>query len=122
MRTLKQEIAHCREKGLCRNTIELSTMLAWLGERVTEDEERKELVAALEGERIKTAVVFDGNAVWKAIPDRVKEWTNVDHLTAVLDAVAKVMKRSSQLRGCEAVPLQPAPEAQMGAFVKGKMK
>lgn len=95
MRTLKQEIAYCREKGFCRNTIELSTMLAWLGERVAEDDERKELVAALESERIKTAVVFDSNAVWQAIPARVKEWTNVDHLMAVLDAVAKVMKRSN---------------------------
>lgn len=95
MRTLKQEIAYCREKGFCRNTIELSTMLAWLGERVADDDERKELVSALENERIKTAVVFDSNAVWQAIPDRVKEWTNAEHVVAVLDAVAKLMKRSN---------------------------
>ena len=100
MRTLKEEIAYCRSKGFYRNDVELSTMLAWLGERVAEDDERAMLKAKLDAEQQKVAVVYDSNAVWQAIPDRVKEWTNAEHVVAVLDAVAKVMKRSNaELRG-----------------------
>lgn len=33
MRTLKQEIAHQRENGFAHNTIEHTTLLAWLGEQ-----------------------------------------------------------------------------------------
>lgn len=95
MRTLKEEIAYCRTKGYHRNDVELLTMLAWLGERVAEDDEREALKQALDAEQRKVAVIYDSNAVWQAIPDRVKELTNIDHLMAVLDAVAKIMKRSN---------------------------
>lgn len=53
MRTLKEEIEYCRKEGFHRNTIELSTMYSWLGERTIEDDELKKLrekVFQLQGE------------------------------------------------------------------------
>lgn len=43
MRTLEQEIAYCREKGFHRNTIELSTMYSWIGERASDGKELQDL-------------------------------------------------------------------------------
>ena len=70
-------------------------MMAWLGERAAEDDERMALKAKLDAEQRKTAVVFDTNSVWQEIPTRVKEWVNAEQVIAVLDAVAKIMKRSN---------------------------
>ena len=106
----KLEAAQAREKVLrdaLDNVLLNATayfpepMLEMVEDALAQPTDDTALRAALESERIKTAVVFDGYAVMQQLDARQKARTSQENVTDVLDAVARLMCSNASLTGAE---------------------